>query len=416
MYFSRFINIFIIISLAVFFGALFLFFQSVEALVPVAPTLNEPANLATGISIKPTFKMTATDPESDDIQYKIQLASEGTCTVILQTFDQSSSQTGWSWQDSGAGARYKSGTQGVYDVQIPLAPNTAYYWRAAAKDPLGDNAWGAWSGCNSFTTKASKDYTETLEFFVVQEAAQHISGDQINSPFAVYIGDDIRDLKSGFFEIKGVLSPTAGATMQVSIDDATFAQARAKSFELSSQNKATPFNIEYDATTYLDGIITKAGTYNFTLNIKITGGTVSVLSAKLILTYSHRKPPEPPSSAPYPACFPATPCALESSTFDTQSANGAAYNSLIWKGTEPVGTDVRLQLATSSNSNGPWTFLGSSCTEASYYSPAADTPVEIKCYSNHNNKRYFRYKIFLDTNAAQDQTPTVTDVVVNYSP
>lgn len=125
----------------------------------------------------------------------------------------------------------------------------------------------------------------------------------------------------------------------------------------------------------------------------------------------------------------ATSGSLIASTFDTQETTGVAYNTLVWKGTEPTNTNVKIQLATSNCSNGAtnaptcnsgaWgatgsDYLGSDCTNASFYTPDANTAIEIKCYSNHNNKRYFKYKVILETTDTA-VTPQVDDVVVNYS-
>jgi hypothetical protein len=117
----------------------------------------------------------------------------------------------------------------------------------------------------------------------------------------------------------------------------------------------------------------------------------------------------------YPDCS-TNNCYIESSTFDTQASSGGAYNSIMWKGTELTGTDVKLQIAVSSSPSGPFTFLGENCTQSSYYSPAANTSAEVKCYSDNNNKRYFRYKVFLYPDNNRDLAPTVNDVIVNWSP
>ena len=49
---------------------------------------------------------------------------------------------------------------------------------------------------------------------------------------------------------------------------------------------------------------------------------------------------------------------LESSVFDTSVSTGAAYNSLIWKGSLGAGETgkVRLQLTTDAEGDGPWTY------------------------------------------------------------
>ncbi len=107
---------------------------------------------------------------------------------------------------------------------------------------------------------------------------------------------------------------------------------------------------------------------------------------------------------------------LTSSTFDTGYVNGVAYNSIVWQGTGPAQSVIKFQLATANCSNGAtdaptcatsvgWggskvsgdgAFLGSDGTSASYYvTTAPNTPIQI-VGSYHNNKRYYRYKIFLN--------------------
>lgn len=113
---------------------------------------------------------------------------------------------------------------------------------------------------------------------------------------------------------------------------------------------------------------------------------------------------------------------LESSTFDTGITDGAAYNSILWTGSLNSGK-VRLQIATSNSSSGPWNYAGpgASCDTSTFYEPAAGTPAEIDlACSSIQNKRYFRYKITLcsasDCSSSGSNTPQVDDVIVNWSP
>jgi hypothetical protein len=99
----------------------------------------------------------------------------------------------------------------------------------------------------------------------------------------------------------------------------------------------------------------------------------------------------------------------------------------MWKGSlGGVGLNegkVRFQLAASSASTGPWSYFGgSTCGSSDWFDPlASETPIELKgssCLSQWNNKRYFKYRIQICSNdcvSAGSNTPTVDDVIVNWS-
>jgi len=135
---------------------------------------------------------------------------------------------------------------------------------------------------------------------------------------------------------------------------------------------------------------------------------------------------------------------LASSTFDTcptnstSCANGAAYNYILWKGDlNGLSNSVKFQLATSSCANGGATqaecsdsptsywgvnrssgdgaFVGADGFSSSYYGPANSGITMPITGINHDNKRYYRYKIFLVKDASASLSPVVRDVVVNWS-
>ncbi len=107
---------------------------------------------------------------------------------------------------------------------------------------------------------------------------------------------------------------------------------------------------------------------------------------------------------------------LISSIFDTQIVGGAAFNNLMWQGTKPTGTSVLFQLASSNSSTGPWNYLGPDATDSSYYEPAGPN-LQIKLPRvNHNNHRYVRYKVTLESDANKSLTPKVDDIIINWSP
>jgi len=131
-------------------------------LAPNAPSQDSPANNATGVSVTPTFLMTATDPETDNLGYKVTIYSNSACTTIVgSAHDQSTNSTGWTGTDAtctnNPTSCYKSGTQGSFTLQLAdaLSYNTQYWWKASAKDPDGSGTFTDSSTCNTFTTVAA---------------------------------------------------------------------------------------------------------------------------------------------------------------------------------------------------------------------------------------------------------------------
>lgn len=115
---------------------------------------------------------------------------------------------------------------------------------------------------------------------------------------------------------------------------------------------------------------------------------------------------------------------LESATIDTSITGGATLNSITWYGTLPSNTVVDFQVAVSNASSGPWNFFGpggdntafygSACPTASTGIPTSGTPVCVDRYLVANY-RYLRYMARLQSNTSQSLSPTITDVVLNWS-
>ena len=128
-------------------------------LPPNAPSQDFPLNNDTGVSVTPTFNMTATDPESDNLGYKVVIYSDSICTTIVQTNDQAATSIGWTGQDAtcvnNPTSCYLSGTQGSFLTQTALSGSTQYWWKASAKDPDGNGTFTNSTTCNTFTTQAA---------------------------------------------------------------------------------------------------------------------------------------------------------------------------------------------------------------------------------------------------------------------
>lgn len=124
---------------------------------PSTPTLSSPNNGATNTGSQPVFQLKSTDADSDYLRYKIELCQDSLCSTVLQTWDQTSTQAGWSGQDQQSGTAYLGGssmagsTTAIYQPQTALSGGATYYWRAYAIDPGGSNIWSAASAIQSFS-------------------------------------------------------------------------------------------------------------------------------------------------------------------------------------------------------------------------------------------------------------------------
>lgn len=107
---------------------------------------------------------------------------------------------------------------------------------------------------------------------------------------------------------------------------------------------------------------------------------------------------------------------VDSTTYDTGiTSGGAQVVNIVWQGSLPSGTQVQFQIATSDNTNGPWTYLGPDGTAATAYSGSPDTTLSVS-YSAHAGRRYFRYRMTLVSDQAQVLSPRVDDVIVSWTP
>lgn len=285
---------------------------------------------------------------------------------------------------------------------------------------LTGNAGGAYS---IFSAKLILNYEydsvqskflKTSEFFVGQQNSKTSAGGIISKTFSISIPEFGAAIRSAFIEIGGSFKGTGVGSAQAGLynSGAPIGYKQTYDFNLNAQS-SPKFLIRYDALADLS-VTNSDYVLHFTANKDI-----NLWNAKLYLTYEY-------SGA---SGYPATGYAI-SSTFDTGSVKGAAFNSIMWRG-NPNGGAVKLQFAAADCPNGKtnppacddagsWTFLGSSCLDSDYFTNAFDVPQELGCFSNFNNKKYFRYKIVLCSDptcaVSGPNNPQVDDVIVNWAP
>lgn len=308
---------------------------------------------------------------------------------------------------------------GTYSYDLTVSPSGVALYGFSLK--LTETHRYVPPACNDGTTEKVRT-NETLAFSTNESFTTASS-----SSFSFYVGDNISGItnpvKSAYLVFTGVYA--GGGTIALSLDGDP---ATIKTFTLPDPG-TIPGSFEL---IYLDtsGKInpTSAGTYSYTLTFTPSGVTIYAPAAKLVATDRYT-PPSCGGTSPFGD--------LVSSTFDTGVSDGVAYNSFMWKGTEGTGK-VKFQLATSNCQNGAsdyptcstgtWSYKGgATCNSSDWYdmgvSPTGgpNKEAEITCApTNHNNQRYYRYKIRIcsATNCTDSgvTSPVVDDVIVNWAP
>jgi type II secretory pathway pseudopilin PulG len=97
---------------------------------------------------------------------------------------------------------------------------------------------------------------------------------------------------------------------------------------------------------------------------------------------------------------------LVSSTFDTGGSSN--FTTITWQPTsQNASTALRFQIATNSD-NATWNYLGPDGTAGTFYTVSGSNIAPV-----HDNDRYMRYKVYLDSTDNQ-QTPVLSNVAINY--
>jgi hypothetical protein len=269
---------------------------------------------------------------------------------------------------------------------------------------------------------ATNEKIKTTETFIGNSAAQ-ISGSSFNPSFSLYIGDNIsgvtNSIKSAVIAVSGVYTGSGSLELRLNNNSSS-----SQVVTFTNVTNPTSFEILYkDPTETINP--TSPGTYTYTLNVIPTGITISGFGAKAVMSYRYKPPACGGSLPPYGE--------LISPLFDSGVNSGAAYNSIMWRGTVNGGTGkVTFQFAAADSPAGPWYFYGddgSGCGSSAtgntkYYSPSGpDTPSELSCaLAFHNNKRYYKYKVRIcaESDCASSLptsvSPTVDDVIISWSP
>lgn len=103
-------------------------------------------------STAPSFEFYAVDPENDDLDYQIQIATNEYFSSPVEDKDSGISPELFSNIPNPTNkAPFNSGDPIRFTPSTALSNGTTYWWRVRSKDPGGSDVWGAWSTARSVT-------------------------------------------------------------------------------------------------------------------------------------------------------------------------------------------------------------------------------------------------------------------------
>lgn len=170
---------------------------------PDVPVPLVPSSSAVDISSTPSFQMSTDERDGDAVQYKLEIARDSAFTNSLKTYDQSTSNTGWTGQT--IGNTYTNGVAGSFTLPVSdiLTANTAYWWRVSAYDPGGTRTWSLTSAPQSFTTAPPAA-------IAISSAQQDVVAGQVSAAIHLELRDSNNNLVKSGTSTRLYLSSTSG--------------------------------------------------------------------------------------------------------------------------------------------------------------------------------------------------------------
>lgn len=141
---------------------------------PDSPIQDSPPDTEFDVPINPTLEVTLEDVDSDYLKAQIVIY-QSDCSTVVRTVSQTSSQTGWTGQNTQSGTAYTSGSTAYYTYQSPyLNYSTTYCWKTRVIDPGGSNSYGPYSSPYLFDTASAGSAPSIPTLIAPQSSATNL--------------------------------------------------------------------------------------------------------------------------------------------------------------------------------------------------------------------------------------------------
>ncbi len=161
------------------------------------PTIEQPFDNAKANTLTPDLTFFTTDPQSDDLEYEVQISSSYDFAAS-STFNSSTSVGFVNTTSGGDLTPFTSGNTVRYTVQSPLSNGLTYWWRVRARDPGDTNTWSQYNTPVSFTVDTGITISEWYQTTGDQFATD--AGINIETPSG---GAQITSIISGVMSVYG---------------------------------------------------------------------------------------------------------------------------------------------------------------------------------------------------------------------
>lgn len=247
-------------------------------------------------STVPVFDFVSNDPQGDDLEYEISFCQDYSFLTSTTTFN-SATAPGFASQ------LYTSGATVLYTTQPgdAFTDGQTYWWRTRARDPLGGNAWSAWSEPDAFTVDTGVTLSTWFQTTQDQFTQGEMIGAYASTSDSVLVSDIVGEYGTATLTNNNwlTINTQRDYTDMVVVASAEFngnafgnsrtprvRNKTANSFEIKVDN----YTDAYSGSTVVDYIVMEAGEWTIAdggTGARIIAGTKADVSDVQIDTYGN---------------------------------------------------------------------------------------------------------------------------------